>query len=386
MFFPGVRKRAFHPPHALVTLGLATAAIGATLAIWAAFAPSVGVDTPVASAPDISAIRSVAYVNPGPGADEIVVRSLRPGATPLVLANFPNDPFSRTHARGSASPHGNVLAILWLPPLTNSNQARLSLVDLATRERVDIPGDFDHLSPVAWAADGSRFTVVATTRMDGGVRRSEIFEVDTAAYRATQVATFEGAFEVVPVGYSYDGARRYTVVVDQTGSNLYAERNGKNERVAELSPGRTAFWSLSPDGARLAFVDILASGARTYVGRTLTLATKAITTLPADGNHFGATWMPGSPLPAFGGPGGAWQLSGEGEASGYVVPRGWAPDGTAFAATVYTTATEGAGRPTSSIEVVVTGPRVLPEAGPAAPVQISNAEGAEFLGWVADLE
>ena len=379
MFFPGVRRRAFHPPHALIPFGLAAAAITVTLVAWASLAPSAGIDAPAVSGPDVSRIRSIAYTSPGAGADDIVVQSALPGMSGQVVASFPNDPFSRTHARGAASPHGDMLAVLWLPPLTSSSASRLSLVDIASRQRVDIDGAFDYLSPVAWASDGARFAVTATETIEG-VRRTSVLEFDVANRRVTPIASFEGAYEVAPVGYSFDGSRLYTVVVDQTGSNLYAERAGKRELVAELSPGRTAFWTLSPDGARLAFVDILAAGSRTYVGRTLTIATKAITTLPAEGDHFGATWMPGSPLPAFGGPGGAWQVTGT-ETTGYIVPEGWSPDGSALVATVYTPSADRSSRPATAIEIITP----TSDSNPSGRLRVSQAEGVEFLGWVTDL-
>lgn len=385
MFVPGVRRRVSHPPQALIPVGLAATAITVTLLIWASFAPSAGNDTPVVAGPDVSAINSVAYTSPGSGMDDIVVQPARAGSSAQVIASFPNDPFSRSHARGAASPHGDAIAVLWLPPLSSSSAARLSLVDIASRERIDIEGTFDYLSPVAWSADGARFTVTATAQVDG-MRRTSVLEVTVATSTAVPVAVFDNAYEVAPVGYSYDGARIYTVVVDQTGSNLYAQRGEKREVVAELSPGRTAFWALSPGGARLAFVDILAAGSRTYVGRTLNLATGEITTMPADGDHFGATWMPGSPLPAFGGPGGEWQVASGNDAPGYLIPEAWSPGGSALVATVYTP-TEGSARPVAAIEIITptSDPRLPAGQDSNGRLLVSQAEGVEFLGWVTDL-
>jgi hypothetical protein len=195
------------------------------------------------------------------------------------------------------------------------------------------------------------------------------------------MAAFENVFEAVPVGYSFDGARLFTVVLDQRGTNLYAARPGRTELVAELSPGRTGYWALSPDGARLAFVDILGSGSRRYVGRTLTIATGAISTLPAEKDQFGASWMPGSPLPSFGGPGGAWKLTDPAAQSGYIVPEAWSPDGQLLVATVYSPGDDPAGRPSTVIEIITP----TTTTSPSSRYRVSDASGASFLGWVKNL-
>jgi hypothetical protein len=380
MFFPGVRRRVFHLPHALVPFSLAVLAICLTVAGWATFAPSRVGDSTTAPGIDVQSIKSIAFTVPGTGFDDLVVQPAAPGMAPQVIASFPNDPLTRSHARGAASPQGDRIAVIWLPALATAAEARLSFVDVATRRRTDIEGAFDYFTAMSWSSDGSKVALVNSKDMDG-LRTVTVYEVDVASQAKSPVAAFENVFEAVPVGYSFDGSRLFSVVIDQRGSNLYTVRAGRVELVGELSPGRTGYWALSPDGARLAFVDILGSGSRRYVGRTMTIATGAISTLPAEKNHFGASWMPGSPLPSFGGPGGAWQLTDPGAQNGYIVPDAWSPDGELLVATVYSQADDPAGRPLTAIEIITP----TTTTSPSSRYRVSDASGASFLGWVKNL-
>ena len=378
MVFPGVGRLSLHVPHAFVPFGLAVCAILLTLFGWVLLAPAnVGTDV-VIDGPDITSIRSIAYTIPGEQFDEIVVRPASGATSPRVIASFPSGGPTGFHARGSASPLGDRIAVLWLPPfVTTSN---LSILDVASGQVRDVERSFDSLSALAWSPDGSRITATATTELDG-VKRTEVVEVDIVSMQARPVAEFESAIEVVPVGYSFDSSRLFIVVVDARGTNLLVERGGKTQPVAELSPGRTRDWALSPDGSRLAYVDVLSGGSRTYVGRSLMIATGAITTLPAGKNQLGASWMPGSPIPAFGGPGGEWQLTDPASASAYIVPEDWSPDGAFLVATVHAAGNEKSTRPTTALELISRQTSTTQ----SSRLCISEAVGAAFLGWVHDL-
>src|SRR5690606_36709728 len=100
------------------------------------------------------------------------------------------------------------------------------------------------------------------------------------------------------------GSRLFIVVVDNAGSSLWESRDGRLQKLTTFSPGPTRDWSLSPDGARLAFVDRLGVGARSYAGRTLTIASGAVTDAASTGNQLGAAWHPGRLTADFGGPDG----------------------------------------------------------------------------------
>lgn len=369
MLVPGVRH-GLHVPRSVVPLLLAVLAVIIAVVAWAAMS-SRQTGTELASAPaaPLAPVRSIAYTVPAEGADRIMVRRAIPGATPELVATFPH--FPGFHARGAASPLGDRVAVL---SVTAGVYASLSIVDVQARESVTVPGSFDYLSAIAWAPDAARLAAVQTTA-DEGTRVARVIEVDLAVGEPQVVAEFRNPFTVAPVGYSVDGSRLFVVVVDETGSHLWERRAGQVNRLAELSPGRTRDWALSPGGSRLAFIDVLGAGARTYVGRTLTIATGGITTQPARADQFGAAWAPGSPVPIFGGPGGSLALEDPGAEGAYIVPLDWAPGGDVWVSTVVVPGADRTVRAEQFLELQTATTRE----------RIAEAPGVTFLGWVQDL-
>lgn len=370
MLVPGVRH-GFHVPRSLVPLFLGMFAVVATIAAWAVFAPrQTGNDVAVPVASPLPSVRSIAYSLPGPaGVDHLFVRKVTPGAEPELIASFPH--FPGFHARGSAAPFGDRIAVL---SVTSGTFASLSIVNVETREVSAVTGSFDYLSALAWSPDGLRVAALQTAG-DTSERVARVFEIDVVAGTNRAVAEFRNPFSVAPVGYSVDGERLFIVVVDETGSHLWERRNGEVRRLAELSPGRTRDWALSPGGSRLAFIDVLGAGSRTYVGRTLTIATGAISTQPAEKDQFGVAWEPGSPVPVFGGPGGALALEEPGPDGGYIVPLSWSPAGDTWVARVIIPSTDRTVRPSEVIELQTRSTRE----------QIAVETGAAFFGFVRDL-
>jgi hypothetical protein len=377
VFFPGVRRRAFHLPHAAIPFALGFVAIALTLFAWASLAPSrAGEGSLSLTGPEVGSLRSVAYTIPGPTTDDVVVQPISRITAPRVVASFPNGGEHWPHAHGTASAQGDQLAVLWLPVFATS--ANLVMVDISTGTVRDARGGYDYYSHLAWSPDGTRLAAVAK---DPSARRASVVEIESPTLSAAPVAEFGDALEVVPVGYSLDSERLFIVVVDQRGSNLYVEARGKVDLVAELSPGRTQGWALSPDGSRLAFTDVLSGGSRTHIGRTLLIATGAITTLPATKNQIGPSWMPGSPVPAFGGPGGSLQLTNPAPDAAYLVPQAWSPDGSHVAAMVYSEGAERQGKPSTALEIISR----ATASSPSVRARLSDMPGAEFLGFVRDL-
>jgi len=368
---PGVRH-GIHVPRSLIPLSLGTFAVATAVIAWAAFGPrQTGTDqAPTVGAP-LAGIRSIAYSVPAEGGvDHLFVRDAVPGANPELIGVIPH--FPGFHARGSASPLGERLAVL---SVTSGVFASLFMVDVAAHETTAVTGSFDYLSALAWSPDGQRLAAVQSSAEDGN-RVTRVLEVDVAAGGARMVAEFRNPFAVAPVGYSIDGERLFIVVVDETGSHLWERRDGEVRRLAELSPGRTRDWALSPGGSRLAFIDVLGGGSRTYVGRVLTIATGAISTQPAEKDQLGAAWEPGSPVPVFGGPGGALALEEPGPEGGYVVPLDWAPAGDTWVATVIV---PGADRTIRAQEFIELQTRSSRE-------RIAVEPGASFFGWVRSLD
>ncbi|GIW12871.1 MAG: hypothetical protein KatS3mg062_0310 [Tepidiforma sp.] len=367
MLAPGIRRDSL-PWRPLFPFLLAGLTCAVAVAAWA-LSSSAPVSTDGVAAPAIPAseIRSVAYLEPETETrlDRLLVRSATPGSEPRQLAAFPYT-FTGLHARAAAAPTGDRIAVLSVDG-TRGAGAALSLVDLDGRVRT-VDGSFEYLSAFAWRADGSKLAVVASG--EPGVL--EVIEIDPVTLQTTEAAQFTASFQVVPLGYSLDGSRLFIVVVDQAGSNLWMVRGGSLQRVAELSPGRTRDWALSPDGSRVAFIDVLSASSRTYVGKTLTIATGAVTTLQSGRNQVGATWQPGNPIPVFGGPGGTLQLEDPSTEAAWVVPHAYAPVGDYLVVSTYSAGASADSRPSASLWL----------ASPAARELLTDDPAASFAGWV----
>lgn len=377
MLVPPVRGHGFFLPPALEPVLMGAFAIAVTILAWAVFgASSISNDDSYAALPLVNAaeIRSMAYFAPDHESDLLYVRQVGESAPGRVIGAF-HSTFA-LHARGAASPLGDSLAVLSVSP-SSSPHASLSLVALPGGGMRAVVEPLDYLSPLAWSPDGSRLAARRSSLPDDAGRVSaELVEISIADGSATVVARLENVFDVIPVGYSLDSTRLFVVALDQAGSTLWAEREGRLQRVASLGPGRTRDWSLSPDGSRLAYVEAVGARELAFAGRTLIIATGAVSSNVASANQFGAAWLPGSQVPVFGGPGGSLRLSHNPNDSAYVVPQRWSPDGSTLVGAVYSTTNDGPGGSAPSIEFVTTASRT----------QLSNQLGASFIGWVRDLK
>lgn len=374
MLVPGVRH-GFHPPRSLLRIAFAVLVVASVVGAWAVFAPgNVSTDGPMLPFTANDRIRSIVYIEPRDGRDHVMIRSSAPGSEPTSVYSF-DIAISGIHARGASSPNGERAAVLHSG---TSAAARMTLLRFrgSSVDVVPVDSRFDHLSQIAWAVDSARLSAVRTVSRSEGTGTLDVIEIDAVTGDTRVVATVERAREVAPVGYSIDGERLFWVVVDNAGSNLWMERRGEIVRVGELSPGRTTDWSLSPDGSRLAFIDIVGAGARTHVGRTMAIATGAITTLPATGNQIGTVWRPGAVLPEFGGPGGSLQLSEPTSEAAYIRPERWSPAGDLVVASVFA---EGSDRFAPLVQAIEIGSADRREL-------VTDVQGASFLGWIRDVE
>ncbi|MGI8927004.1 MAG: TolB family protein [Tepidiformaceae bacterium] len=372
VFVPGVHQQRLRAPAFLLPYAMGAGAIAATLIAWAAFsARPTHTDSPLAAvaAVSLSDVRSVAYTAPSGGRDVGYTRAIDGAGGPRALASFPYA--LNFHARGEASPTADTLALLTVSDIATLS-ARLTLVAVRDARRHEIDASFDYLSEIAWSPDGRRLALVHSATPAAFT----VSEVNAATRSAVPVARFEDAFLVAPVGYSMDGDRLYMVVIDQSGSTLWVVRNGRAQRAGLLSPGRTRDWVLSPDGARLAFIAVLGSGTPAFAGRTMSIATGAVTSAPGVADQVGAAWHPSTGTARFGGPGGSIKLSTPGEREAYVVPAQWSPDGSTLVAAVYSAPADADGNGTESIEVMT----------PDYRVRLAEEADARFLGWVLNVE
>lgn len=375
MFVPGVR----HPSPDFGRTApflLGAAGILLTVLAWAFVAPrSLGNEHFALSpeAPSAESIRSVAYLVPGHDYDTLYVRATD-GTPAQVIDTFQVISFAGFHARGIASPTGDRVAVLSaLDPASGS--ATLNVVGMDGGRAVS-SAPLDYLSALAWSPDGQFVAGVRShSAGEGPATSADVIVFEPTAGSVTTAGHFDGAFQVVPVGYSLDRERLFVVVVDQSGSALWTIRGGKAQRTAVLSTGRTAYWSLSPDGARLAFVDIVPAGERRYAGRTLLIATGAVSDSASSGNELGAAWIPGAQLPVFGGPGGSVRLNPPSFENDYVVPSSWSPDGTMLVATIYSASGDRSGQLDESVQLATSTSRE----------RLSSEPGTQFVGWVHNL-
>lgn len=329
------------------------------------------------AAVDPSSFNLIAYTTSGVGSDTIWLKPVD-GGEPRALAEIPHIGLGVLYAaevHGSASPPGDAIAVLSLPQndvQPARSYASLSIVSVATGAVREGLGQFDSLSPVAWAPDGSRLALVRSQQPDAaGRRETAIIEVDVASGTETVVAEFSSVLAAAPVGYSVDGARLYIVTVDSGGSALHVERAGAVSLVGQLSGGLTRDWALNSDATRLAYVEVLSASDRVYAGRTYHIGAAAPGVLPpAEGSQLGVAWRPDSPTPDFGSMDGqAWKLEPEPESPVFVRPLAWSPDGQALITSIHAVE-DGRVQPRGTLELVVANRRVELE------------DGTRFLGFV----
>lgn len=368
VFAPGVHTGARIPP-GLAPLLMTLAAVAVGIGAWAVVdTRRIATDFHAPAPPwtDPQQMRSVAYFDPLGSVDRLYVREVTAGSIPRLVTAFPSA--FGTHSRGTASPLGDRLAVLWFDGAAGSH---LTFVGLPTGVRTDAVGLYQHLSTLPWSTDGTRVAVVAAVAAERPDVR-EIHEVRTADGAATAVARFEAVLDVAPVGYSLDD-RLFIVVIDQSGSWLWVHKEGKLERVAQMSTGRTRDWELSPEGARLAYIDILgAGGQKAYAGRSMATANGAVVTYASDGDQHGATWAPRAEAPDFGGPGGSVQLQYPANPGDYVIPDAWAPAGDVLVASVFTAGSDAVAPSVASLQLMTADSRI----------ELSGEEGASFIGFV----
>ncbi len=351
---------------------LGIVAMIATVLAWAVFGAQTTSNEKNAVLPmDLpGSVGSVAFTVSEGGQDHVYVRPAGVLGEARLAASFrPFQPAAGLRIRGEASPRGDRLAILSVGQ--PAAEAQLTFVHLPSGELNEAGGTYDHLSELAWSRDGMRVAVVAGDR-------KTVVEVDSATGAANVVVRFADAREVAPVGYSARGERLFTVVIDQSGSTLWSLRDGRRTKVAMLSAGLTTSWALSPEGSRLAYVDVVGLGDQRYAGRTLMIATGEVLSAGPEGDQLGAVWRHGAELAEFGGPGGSFSIVNPSEGSSYVVPTAWAPDGKWLVASIISAGSDGLTMPRQTLELVM----------PGQPVRVPLSESARtvFLGFVLDME
>jgi hypothetical protein len=284
-------------------------------------------------APPPSISPRVAYLEFGLVADRLwLAEPARPERRQRLLV-IPHAP--DFGAVPSLSPDGARLLYNVLAPETASpspdSPADLWLASLdASTEPVLLARGVDLLVEPLWAPNGA-FAVVRRSRGDGDFRLVAI-DLRDAAEREL-VASGSALF---PIGFEAAGSLLYALL-DADGSHLHRVdlATAQVTGLATLSPGLTRDWALSPDGTRVAYLELSRTAAgiasQAYV---LDLGSGQSTPASATtSSAFGPAWTAAGKL-ALGylveGRGGGVSLDGSAltpPARGFDVPLAFAADG-----------------------------------------------------------
>ena len=276
----------------------------------------------------------------------------------------PTDPANRTaflrvdHAPGweidgAVSPSGDQLAYVVLGPGRRGAETEASLLltsgagaaPTLLAEGVDLRGG------VAWTADGTALLVRRTTIDPEGRRSFAILEVRLADGRVTTQVQRDDVAALHIIGRPLDGPL-YTALISRAGTRLLAVGD---EKSTLLSTNITRGWTLSPDGAQLAYTEQLGLAMQVHVlslaefepafpalraatapGQAL-LDADAKKTTGTDVGTASPVWAPDGSLSvgAFAGPASPTQGRARAElgtasvaaADGFALPLAWSSDG-----------------------------------------------------------
>lgn len=251
-------------------------------------------------------------------------------AAPIEIATIPHLPgFS---LRGAVSPTGRHVALLTPDSaIAGRPLAALIALDLETGLYRRLAEDLEPLQDVLWTPDATALVVTRNVRTAAGEPGVAVARVGFDGTESV-LETHLGAGMVAPVGFDAQG-RLLAVRIDGRGSTL--TRDGAE--ILWLSTHVTRDWALSPDGARLAFVEVnLWEGLR-YLPHVVSIdggggGGVAAASTPTE-QALGVAWSPSGEAPSFGSeppalpPG---SVSAQGPA-GFDVPLAYSRDGAALA-------------------------------------------------------
>ncbi|MSQ61026.1 MAG: hypothetical protein EXR43_00325 [Dehalococcoidia bacterium] len=291
---------------------------------------------------------------------------------------------------GALSPDGRWLAYAVLPvgarnPQKEAEAHLLSLTgdgDRRVAQGVDL-----QVAPV-WSADSARVAFGQGVAPEGASGTFTVLIARTEGGDARAFGAVTAALAARPVAFSRAGDAIYLAVTTAEGTRLDALTALGQSTIAPLSTNIARDFALSPDGLRLAYVEV-PPGALPQV-RVLSLtgdlrASEAVAASSAPvGPTLGPAWTPQGQLTfSVGVPGGQTLALRSGDlraaaadslasapANGFDIPLAWSPDGTGLAARAIT-GDLGA----------VQGARLAILARGNTRLVFGNAD-SKFLGWV----
>ncbi len=203
-----------------------------------------------------------------------------------IVAVDPDDASSRKtiatidHAPGygifaTLAPDGSALAYTALPPNTAKPRpdapSQAVIVDAGGDTRL-LADDVDLVIAPVWAPDSSAIVVRKNTSAVDAAGTFELLLLRRDGTRST-ITTWHTA-AIFPIAFAPDGSKMYFATLNPQGSDLYsvAPDGSAETEVAHLSDEITRGWTLSPDGARLAYAVALGGDQPGTVTKTLDLA------------------------------------------------------------------------------------------------------------------
>jgi len=217
-----------------------------------------------------------------------------PGAV-TEIARIPHlDGFAST---GAVSPDGKLLALVTVDGGSATHpKASLKVVGLESGEITNVLSDVRPQQIPVWSPGSKSIVAVMSPASESGGGTSTVIRVHPDGDDAEKMTSFNGVLGVYPLGFR-DG-QLAMVVVDSRGSTL---RVGDADW-GSLSSNITRDWKLSPDGGRIAFIDVETAGGVRYVAREVDLAGGGVSaqSLAADVTALGTAWNPKTKSPAFG--------------------------------------------------------------------------------------
>jgi len=272
-------------------------------------------------------------------------------AADIVWAADPNDPATRTeiaaieHGRGygiaaSVSPDGAYLAYVAVPPSSaDPSEAELWLIDIHARQSRRLATQVDLSTTPEWSP---AIDAIAVRSLAGDT--SALVSVALDGSMTTLVGNADAAF---PIDFGPTGETLYYATF--AGGTSYLGRAGIGgaagsgpEVIAELGPGFSRDWSLSPDGTQIAYLGQTSGDRIVYDARVFDIEEGTVSGAVAalSGSQFNPVWDPEGGLtvgsaPNAGVAGASAHVSEPaGEAvvlpapsAGFDVPLTWAPGG-----------------------------------------------------------
>ena len=291
---------------------------------------------------------------------------------------------------GTLSPDGRWLAYTVLPvgAINPQKEAEAHLLSLTGGGDRRVARDIDLQVPPVWSMNSDRVAFGQGYAPEESTGTFAVLVARASGGDARPFGTVTAALAARPVGFSRAGNALYVAVTTPAGTRLDTLTTEGGSTRAQLSTNIARDFALSPDGGRLAYVEVLPDGLPQV--RVLSLngdlqASEAVTVpLASAGPTLGPAWTAAGQLTfAVGAPGGATVAlrSTDLRASavdsltlapenGFDIPLSWSPDGAGLAARAITG------------ELGAVQDARLTIIGHGGTRQVFGNADTKFLGWV----